>query len=363
MGMSPTLPMIGPDGTAALIPHDQTQAAANAGAKPALKMYGPDGSPSYIPLANVGAALKAGAMTEGQYQQKNSPPPTVGPTYTQEMNRDYATSPSDSLPVTALKSAAGTIGSPFVHPLSALSGLMHSVTPDSGMAGIAESALGPAGPMLTHLIGGAAKQASADNQQGGWGYAVSKLAGNVAGNAVLAGGTAGIAKGLGAATDLLPSTARAGETFNSLKTDLADNPVPLDKTLAPLQRATELGVRGRTLPGPVKALLERSQAIEPMTYPEARDYQSALSDMSANDKMSMSGSMKGQVSKLSQGFFDDIKSAADAAGRGDDYAQAMKEYRQASSLQDSAKAAMKLALVAGGGYKAYTVFKSLMGGS
>ena len=74
MSTSPTLPMIGPDGTPALIPHENVQAAANAGAKPAIKLYGPDGSPAYVPLANLGDALKAGAKTEGQFQQGNQGP-------------------------------------------------------------------------------------------------------------------------------------------------------------------------------------------------------------------------------------------------------------------------------------------------
>ena len=70
MSGTPTLPMIGPDGSVALIPQEQVQAASNSGAKPAIKLYGQDGTPAYIPLSNMGDALKAGAMTGVQYQQK-----------------------------------------------------------------------------------------------------------------------------------------------------------------------------------------------------------------------------------------------------------------------------------------------------
>ena len=71
--------------------------------------------------------------------------------------------------------------------------------------------------------------------------------------------------------DMLPSRARAGQTFESLNRDLAEQPVTLKHTVAPLQRVTEIGERGSSLPTPVTKLLQRSQAIEPMTFPEARD--------------------------------------------------------------------------------------------
>ena len=166
----------------------------------------------------------------------------------------------------------------------------------------------------------------------------------------LLAGEAG-AKGLGALGDAfnaIPTRGKAGDLFNSLNTDLADHPVPLASSLKPLQRATELGVRGSTLPGPVDALLKRSQMTEPMTFPEARDYQSSLSDLSASDKLAMNKRMKGAVAQLNKSLYDDIHSSADAAGRGEDYAQAMKDYSRASTIRDVAGKAAKYGIGAAG---------------
>ena len=69
-----TVPMIGPDGSAAFIPQSQAQAATDAGAIPSLVLRAPDGSRHAVPIKNVAGALQAGGMTEGQYQQSQAPP-------------------------------------------------------------------------------------------------------------------------------------------------------------------------------------------------------------------------------------------------------------------------------------------------
>lgn len=172
---------------------------------------------------------------------------------------------------------------------------------------------------------------------------------------------AAMGAGTGAAADAIPSTARAGDLFESLNKDLAQTPVPLKATLKPLQRITEIGERGSTLPTAVNKLLQRSQSIADMTFPEARDYQSSLSDLSATDKMAMGGRVSGGLKQLSKALYTDIQDAAEKAGRGEDYSQAMKEYRQGSGLKESAKAAGKLALKGAGAYGGYTALKDLTG--
>ena len=190
----------------------------------------------------------------------------------------------------------------------------------------------------------------------------SRFAGNAIGQigtgAIL--GDAALKPIMGAA-DAIPSTARAGANFESLNNDLAQTPVPLNATLKPLQRITEIGERGSTLPTAVSKLLQRSQGIADMTFPEARDFQSSLSDLSATDKMAMGGRVSGGLKQLSKALYTDIQDAAENAGRGDDYAQAMKEYRQASGLKDMAKSAGKLAIKGAGAYGAYSAYKDLTG--
>ncbi len=162
----------------------------------------------------------------------------------------------------------------------------------------------------------------------------------------------------GAAIDAVPSTAYAGKLFNELNTALADTPVPLKSALQPLQRATEIGGRGSTLPKAVSDLLARSESPlgTDMSFPEARDYQGALSDLSASDKLAMNGRMRGGVAQLGKGLYSDIHAAASTApdinglgSGGDVYAQAMKEFRQASQLKDLLAKSSKYAIGAGAG--------------
>lgn len=154
---------------------------------------------------------------------------------------------------------------------------------------------------------------------------------------------AGAVEGASGLSDLIPSKARAGKAFEELNQKLANQPVNLNETLKPLQRATEIGARGGTLPKSISDLLTRSQAIEPMTFPEARDYQGSLSDLSSSDKMALSGRMSGGLKQINKGLFTDIQNAANTAGLGEDYANAMKQYRQAAQLRNAGRVAGKVA--------------------
>lgn len=163
---------------------------------------------------------------------------------------------------------------------------------------------------------------------------------------------------------IVPTRAKAGAIFESLNKDLADHPIPLKSAIAPLQRVTELGARGGTLPKAASDLLTRSQSPIDMTFPEIRDYQSNLSDLSRDAKGSMNGKMLGEIGKLNKGIYSDVFDAADTVGRGEDYAKAMKTYRQAAQLNDYLKTAQTAigkaaipALAGAGGYKAYQVMK------
>jgi len=243
---------------------------------------------------------------------------------------------------------------------------------DHTIASGLKSLLGPAEPMIEGAVAGAKRiggeigkgnqSAKEGNVAGLAQHAITALPfvgpaldkgadqyaeGNYAGEAgTLLGGAAQaapLAEGAvnGGLTDMVPSRARAGASFESLNQDLAQHPVPLNATLKPLQRVTEIGERGSQLPTAVNKLLQRSQSPIPMTFPEARDYQASLSDLSSSDKLAMNGRVRGGVAQLNKALFQDIQDAAEGAGRGEDYAKAMKEYRQASTLKDVATKAAK----------------------
>lgn len=267
------------------------------------------------------------------------------------------TSPNEPLLETGLKSVVGAIGAPFVHPLDAVKGFAHAVMPDSGGTGMAENLLGPLGPLLKHLVVGTGSQAKADYKEGGFPYAATKTLGSIGGGIALGGATGA---GAGLLDDIIPQTSRAGARFASLSGDLADHPVPLKATLDPLQRATELGARGGTLPKAASDLLTRSQGLEPMTYPEIRDYHSNISDLSRDAQGSMNGKMLGQIGKVKSGLYADTMDALRPVGRADDFAAAMKEYRQAAQLKKLGKqAAIPIGATATGfaGKALYDAFK------
>jgi hypothetical protein len=235
-------------------------------------------------------------------------------------------------------------GLPLVaHPLQTIKSLYNTVT-DADHPN--ESAADQIGRGLKSAYQGA-KTKVADIRQNGIAPTLERGVGEAGG--MLA--TGGLLKGAASAVNAVPRIGRAGEMFNSLNTDLADTPVPLIRAAQPLQRVTEIGERGSTLPTSVNKLLLRSQMTEPMTFPEARDYQGSLSDLSASDKLAMNGRVRGGVAQLNKGLYGDVFDAANKAGRGEDYANAMKEYRQAAQIRNGLKTAGKIAIggaVAGG---------------
>jgi hypothetical protein len=203
-------------------------------------------------------------------------------------------------------------------------------------------------PFLGSSLKKADEQYAAGNTRGSIGTGLGAIA-NVA----------TLGAGSGAAVDAIPSAARAGEGFESLKSDLANQPVVLRSSLKPLQEVAEHAEAGSELPGPANKLLIRSQAIEPMTYPEARRLQENLG--SYVREQGVTGSMGGALKQLQKTLYQDIHDAADEVGRGDDYDSAMKEFRQASGLKDSLKVAGKLALKGAGMYGGYSALKDLTG--
>jgi hypothetical protein len=94
----------------------------------------------------------------------------------------------------------------------------------------------------------------------------------------------------------------------------------------------------------------------PLTYGEARDFASNLSRLSSGEVQKLTPVMQRQVGQLSHAFNEDVGNAASSVGRGEDYTQAMNDYRHASQLANVGKNLKKLAIPAAmsaGGYKLY----------
>ncbi len=138
------------------------------------------------------------------------------------------------------------------------------------------------------------------------------------------------------ALDFLPSAERAGRNFELVHSAARDTPVDLMGASVPALRAQELTRAGSTAPKVMNDFLNRIPAhnSEPMLFPEARDFQASAGRLSASDKMAINPPMAAQVSGLAKALSEANQSAADSAGVGKLYGDAMNEYRQAMKLKD-----------------------------
>lgn len=152
----------------------------------------------------------------------------------------------------------------------------------------------------------------------------------------------------GEASQALPNAKRAAGVLGDVAEAAKNVRVPLTQAIAPLQRVTELGERGGTLPTSANALLKRSQMLGDMTFPEARDYYSNISSLSGDEAGKLNGVMKKAVGGLRAGFHGDLTEAANQVGMGDQYADAMKEYANAMRLRDAGRQVLTKVLPAGG---------------
>lgn len=158
--------------------------------------------------------------------------------------------------------------------------------------------------------------------------------------------------------DAIPSAKYAGQSLNDISSAVGDVDVPLGKSLAPLQRLAELNARGGSgsVPAGVMQLLERSQAVSPMVYPEARDFASNISSLSGLEKMAAKPQVLSQMNALRSGMHQDI--ASSIGDLGPNYLDAIKEYAQAQQMKQTAG---KIGKAVGGAAAAGIVGKEIYG--
>ncbi len=174
-----------------------------------------------------------------------------------------------------------------------------------------------------------------------------------------------------AASDvLIPNLERAGGNFQTVMKAARNVPLDLSKASEPALEAHSLSEAGATMPKIMNKFLQRttSPGSEPLTYEQGRRFASNAGRLSTQESMNANPMMKRQVSALAGALRDANESAAEQAGVGDLYRDAMREYRHGMALRgvkDSAgeiakSTAMKYALGgAAGGAAAYGVRKAL----
>jgi len=133
----------------------------------------------------------------------------------------------------------------------------------------------------------------------------------------------------------IPSLERAGGKLNAIREAMGNSSVPLtSRTLEPLERAQQLSSAGHGTVGALDSLYNRINTVNPLEFGEARDRASALSRLTGEDLIKGSPSLVRQSKMVSHGLTADTGNAAAQMGLGQEFADAMKEYSQASGLRD-----------------------------
>lgn len=197
---------------------------------------------------------------------------------------------------------------------------------------------------------------------GQYAQAAQDTASQGAGQALTAIVGTGIAKAIPEVKGALPSTARAGAAFREIKAAVGDIPIDVSKVGNSALELWTQSERGSTLPKAVRQLVNRlaKPGSDPITYEEAKDFQSNVSNLSANEKMNLKPNTVRLLGQLNADLKESLADAADTAGKGQQFTTAMREYHQAMKLRgftdEAISQAWKMALRGAGIYGAAKIF-------
>lgn len=172
---------------------------------------------------------------------------------------------------------------------------------------------------------GMEQQADVGNTRGVIGTAIGDAAPYVAPYAA--------AKGISAISEALPSTARAGEAFQNVSRAVGDQPVNVGAAGDVALQAKDLASRGYSMPKVLRDFVNRvtDPTKGPLTFDEARDFQSAASRLSSAEYQRLTPKMQRQVAMFADEMGKATQATADSGGVGQDFSGAMKEYGQAAN--------------------------------
>lgn len=172
------------------------------------------------------------------------------------------------------------------------------------------------------------------------------------------------------AAEAVPTTAKAGAKFQEVmgaaKNIAVDTNAPGDVAL----RIQQLADRSASMPMVVRKFLNRvtDPAKAEMTYEEARDFASNISRLSANEYQRLSPVVAREVANLRVTLNKAVGDAAGKAGKGKEYADAMREYARAMQVRgavesalEGAKRSLPYATAAGAGYWLTSKLRGMLG--
>lgn len=136
---------------------------------------------------------------------------------------------------------------------------------------------------------------------------------------------------------MVPTTARAGRTFQTVMSAAKDVPVNVTGPGNAALEIQQLGTRGGTTPRAVTQFVRRitDPAQQPMNYQEGRDWASNISRLSADEYNRLTPVIKKAMGDFRTELNGALGEAAGTVGQGEAYANAMKEYARAKQLQDA----------------------------
>ncbi len=139
-----------------------------------------------------------------------------------------------------------------------------------------------------------------------------------------------------AAKAALPSKASAAGKFQAVMGAAKDIPLDVQDAGAVALKIEQLAGRGGTMPRAVSKFLARvtDPAKAPMNYEEGRDWASNISRLSVDDFNRLTPVIKREMAGLRVALNKANAMAASKAGKGAEYASAMKEYARALKFQE-----------------------------
>lgn len=339
--------------------------------KPAFNPSGDYKKPKFDPSAPIGAAQLSPeqatiASLPNAAQQAKASQPQLGDPNANLSQSQLGESATD-IPTAAnvLEHSVGPAGFAAKHPVQAAAAipgalLGAAVAPATiaGAAGVGAAGAGM-GSQVTQVLSGKNPLSSDSLTETGKNTAIGGAVGATLGTVSpvaqwISASKASGAKFLQAAAD---KAATQAVTLSPETNKLVDEIMQQDAS-------------GNPAPGVIKKLLERlgpnpnslaGAEPGPLTYPEARNFQSNASRLSAAEKLDDKGSMKALMAKFSKSFGQDVSSAADDAGVGTLHRAGMQQYATASSrdkiLSTVGKAALASTGIGGSAIAGYELLK------
>lgn len=166
--------------------------------------------------------------------------------------------------------------------------------------------------------------------------------GDVGGALARGGAQVAVPLAAGKAATVLGMRTRAAQSFSGVESKIGDAGINHQPVLDTAYKAAEMGAKGFTLPKVVTDFIDWAQAVKasqtPFKFADARDFYTSLGEKIPWDQYGgKGGRMYTQIMKMRSQLGDALKDTAAQNGLGDQYTQALKDYRRSSQLVSATK--------------------------